>query len=379
MGKGMNNRLMVKRSFGLPGLPAAMLALLLFMATGFATCEAYDCSLETTPKFCCNGIYYTNRNVCGGHGECIITATPSYCRCDTAYGGDFCQYEAPCGSTSCGALCNSGGKCDTAYGGCLCQAGYGGACCNTPISYQPVLKPATAAFGSVAVGTAAQSRTVTIATPGKMTLGTIGLSGAQAADFSLGGGCLAGASLSSGGSCDITVAFTPQGAGSRSATLTVTATLPAGASTTQTPTVPESVTLTAALTGTGTISADSIVIDPATPATLYAGLNGSGVYKSVNSGTTWAATAGQPGHTSLKALVIDKSDPRILYAGAYGGGVYRTADSGATWSACAALSNKNVVSLTLDANGKLYAGTEAGVFLSSDGCATWAALSTGLP
>jgi len=33
----------------------------------------------------------------------------------------------------------------------------------------------------------------------------------------------------------------------------------------------------------------------------------------------------------------------------------------------------------MDAAGKLYAGSEAGVFVSSDGCASWAAMSAGLP
>jgi len=77
--------------------------------------------------------------------------------------------------------------------------------------------------------------------------------------------------------------------------------------------------------------------------------------------------------------VINKGDTKILYAGTYGGGVYRTADAGASWSACGALSNVNVVSLAIDGNGKVYAGTEAGVYVSGDSCATWSALNTGLP
>jgi ligand-binding sensor domain-containing protein len=59
--------------------------------------------------------------------------------------------------------------------------------------------------------------------------------------------------------------------------------------------------------------------------------------------------------------------------------VYKSTDSGATWTSCAALSNANVRTLTLDNAGKLYAGTEAGVFVSADACASWAAMSAGLP
>ena len=61
--------------------------------------------------------------------------------------------------------------------------------------------------------------------------------------------------------------------------------------------------------------------------------------------------------------------------------MFKSSDSVDTWNACgtSGLSNLNVVSLSIDANGKLYAGTEAGVFVSSDKCATWAAMSNGLP
>ena len=56
-------------------------------------------------------------------------------------------------------------------------------------------------------------------------------------------------------------------------------------------------------------------------------------------------------------------------------------DSGATWSACPAtnLSNLNLIALTSDATGTLFAGTEAGVFVSTDGCDTWSVLNNGLP
>jgi ligand-binding sensor domain-containing protein len=217
-----------------------------------------------------------------------------------------------------------------------------------------------------------------------MTVGTISLGGDNASDFSLGGTCAEGTSLSSGGSCAVTVTFTPVAAGIRSATLTVIASLPSlGSNATtwnSTITDPVNVTLTSTLTGTGIISTDSIVIDPVTSTTLYAGLNGAGVYKSVNSGTSWTAATTQPSDTRIKALVINKSDTTKLYVATYGGGVFKSADSGVTWVACATNpTNLNVVSLVIDGNGKLYAGTEAGVFVSADACATWTAINTGLP
>ncbi|MBK9441413.1 MAG: DUF1566 domain-containing protein [Comamonadaceae bacterium] len=56
------------------------------------------------------------------------------------------------------------------------------------------------------------------------------------------------------------------------------------------------------------ISTSSIVIDPSTPAKLYAALDGSGVYASANSGTNWATitTAGLT-NLNVRALAIQNS------------------------------------------------------------------------
>jgi len=138
--------------------------------------------------------------------------------------------------------------------------------------------------------------------------------------------------------------------------------------------------VTAALTGTGVISADSIVIDPTASSTLYAGMNGAGVYKSTNSGATWTAATTQPADTRIKAMVIKKSDTKILYAGTYGGGVYKSGDSGGTWTACASNpGNLNIMSLSIDDGGTIYAGTEDGIYKSTDACASWTGLDSGLP
>ena len=39
----------------------------------------------------------------------------------------------------------------------------------------------------------------------------------------------------------------------------------------------------------------------------------------------------------------------------------------------------NVPSIAMHSNGNLYSGTEAGVFVSTTDCASWAALNTGMP
>jgi hypothetical protein len=55
-------------------------------------------------------------------------------------------------------------------------------------------------------------------------------------------------------------------------------------------------------------------------------------------------------------------------------------DGGVNWAGCATQpADLNLHSLLLAADGKLYAGGEAGVFISGDGCGTWTALNAGLP
>jgi hypothetical protein len=132
----------------------------------------------------------------------------------------------------------------------------------------------------------------------------------------------------------------------------------------------------------GAYSQSMLVIDPATPTTLYAGLDGGGVYKSTDSGGTWSAANGvaPDSLTNLRVKTLSRAVAGTIYAATYGGGVFKSSDATATWAACATQpTNLNLLSLTIDAAGKLYAGTEAGVFVSNDNCASWNALNTGLP
>jgi photosystem II stability/assembly factor-like uncharacterized protein len=66
--------------------------------------------------------------------------------------------------------------------------------------------------------------------------------------------------------------------------------------------------------GLPNISTNALAIDPATPATLYAG-TGDGVYKTVNSGDSWSATSSSP--SGVQTLAIDPATPSTVYAGAF--------------------------------------------------------------
>src|SRR5712664_3508510 len=84
----------------------------------------------------------------------------------------------------------------------------------------------------------------------------------------------------------------------------------------------------AGLTGVGVLS---LVIDPLTPTTLYAGTSSSGVFKSSDGGASWSAT-GLTGIGDVLTLTIDPLTPTTLYAGTSTSGVYKSTNSGVNWS-----------------------------------------------
>ena len=91
--------------------------------------------------------------------------------------------------------------------------------------------------------------------------------------------------------------------------------------------------------------ASELVIDPATPATLYAGIYGYGVFKSVDGGTNWQLLAnGLPNREQVFVgrvrLAINTADPNVVYASMHiiiqnqydGPAVFKTTDGGQSWA-----------------------------------------------
>jgi len=125
----------------------------------------------------------------------------------------------------------------------------------------------------------------------------------------------------------------------------------------------------------------SIAIDPVTPANIYAGTRGAGVYKSTNGGLAWGTTAFA---CNISAVAIDPSNPNIIYAaqGAFCGGLAKSTDGGATkaFINTGLPNNAFVAALAIDrtATSTVYAATASGVFKTQDGGANWSAANTGL-
>ncbi len=125
------------------------------------------------------------------------------------------------------------------------------------------------------------------------------------------------------------------------------------------------------------VSSLAIPHTPAASTTLYAGTGGAGVLKSTDGGATWSAVnTGLPQHTqdittaytAIYALAVDPVDPATLYAGT-DDGVFKSSDGGGTWSAFnAGLTYLYVESLVIDSSSPavLFAGTGGGGLFRTD-------------
>src|SRR5436309_6931479 len=76
----------------------------------------------------------------------------------------------------------------------------------------------------------------------------------------------------------------------------------------------------------------ALAIDPQTPATLYAGTVGKGVFKSTNGGGSWSAINTGLTDTFVRTLAVDPQTPSTLYAGTFGG-AFKSTTGGASWNA----------------------------------------------
>jgi hypothetical protein len=94
----------------------------------------------------------------------------------------------------------------------------------TTIRSTIALSPATTAFGTVPINTTSAAQTITVSNPGPavLVLNSITLGGANPARFAQTNNCpIGGIGLAAGGSCTISVTFSPTRTGARSAIITV--------------------------------------------------------------------------------------------------------------------------------------------------------------
>lgn len=120
----------------------------------------------------------------------------------------------------------------------------------------------------------------------------------------------------------------------------------------------------------------TLVIDPTDPATMYAGGQSSGVWKTVDGGQSWQPVS-DAASLSVAGLALDPSLPSRLYLVTRSSGVYRSIDAGTSWTQISAADLRAVVHAgaavihPADPT-RLFVASDQGVQRSTDSGATWA-------
>ena len=129
----------------------------------------------------------------------------------------------------------------------------------------------------------------------------------------------------------------------------------------------------------------AMTIDPAYPATVYAGTKGDAVYKSYDGGQRWASMRSGLDDATITSVVnqflFDPADAQHIFL-ATTMGVFETKSGGAQWTKRMQGMKEvlMVVTLAMDPTRPfiLYAGTSGGVYKSADQAAHWEKVNNGL-
>ncbi|MBZ5534464.1 MAG: transcriptional regulator [Acidobacteriia bacterium] len=129
----------------------------------------------------------------------------------------------------------------------------------------------------------------------------------------------------------------------------------------------------------------SLVQDPSEPTRLYLGTADSQIFVSTNDGAHWErmATVAPRSDFIVDHIVMDPAQPGRIYAGVWSvtyndeGGVFVSTDSGVTWKELAGMRGQSVRALAMAPSNHeiLVAGTLQGVFETTDGGQSWKQIS----
>lgn len=130
------------------------------------------------------------------------------------------------------------------------------------------------------------------------------------------------------------------------------------------------------LINNGLIDTDvrSLIVDPEKSTTLYAGTFASGVFKSRNGGDSWSQAGIEIADRGIQSLVIDPTMPSTLYAGTYGGEVFKSINGGDNWKLVnSGITGTSMFSLVIDPDNPstVYAGATDGLFRTVNGGESW--------
>jgi photosystem II stability/assembly factor-like uncharacterized protein len=123
--------------------------------------------------------------------------------------------------------------------------------------------------------------------------------------------------------------------------------------------------------GRNTPRVSGIACDPTNPNIIFLAC-GNGAARTLDGGKSWRITTDWR-VTEAQAIAVDPNAPQHVYlATAYG--IWCTHDRGDTWKECSAgLNKKYTQTIAVDRTqaGRVLAGTEGGLYLSTDGAKSW--------
>jgi len=141
----------------------------------------------------------------------------------------------------------------------------------------------------------------------------------------------------------------------------------------------------------------AFAVNPKNKTEYYVGVASGGVWKTVNSGTTWTPVFDTEGSYSIGWVALDPNDPSVVWVGAgesnsqrsvgYGDGVYRSDDGGKSWKNLGLKKSEHIGRIVIDprdskvvyvaAEGPLWGpGGDRGLYKTTDNGKTWKAVLT---
>lgn len=140
-----------------------------------------------------------------------------------------------------------------------------------------------------------------------------------------------------------------------------------------------------------------LAVDPGNKARYFVAVASGGVWKTINSGTTFTPVFDKEGSFSIGCITLDPKNPHVVWVGtgennsqrsvAFGDGIYRSNDGGASWKNLGLKDSQHIGKIVIDprdsdtvyvaAQGPLWnPGGDRGLFKTTDGGQTWQAVLT---